>query len=350
MSDMIDMTNGRAAFAYAGQPAWHRLGTALLPTDSPEEQRRKAGLDWTAQDGEVLFRRKNADGSTELVVAEDRKAIYRSDSGDLLSIMTKDYHIVQPGEIFALYQHIAEAAGFTLETAGGLSGGKRIWALLKVNEGADIVGHDRVKPYTLLATAFDGSMATWGIYTGIRVVCNNTISMVIPQFEGQGGMDYTGGGRHNGKGVRIAHTTKWTEAVAKKVRLDLGIAANEFERFAIRAQVLSGKDMSDVEADAFVAKLLEPYWTASKNPNARVKNIRDTKGYRRIMALFAGEAKGAEMAGPTRWGMLNAVTEFVDHERGLGDSTRLDSAWFGTGSGLKERAFVILEGEFSTVE
>jgi hypothetical protein len=40
--------------------------------------------------------------------------------------------------------------------------------------------------------------------------------------------------------------------------------------------------------------------------------------------------------------MLNAVTEMVDHERGRQGSTRLESAWFGTGAALKNRAMELL--------
>jgi hypothetical protein len=40
--------------------------------------------------------------------------------------------------------------------------------------------------------------------------------------------------------------------------------------------------------------------------------------------------------------MLNAVTELVDHERGRSDNTRLESAWFGTGNVLKNRAVELL--------
>jgi hypothetical protein len=60
--------------------------------------------------------------------------------------------------------------------------------------------------------------------------------------------------------------------------------------------------------------------------------------------LFNGSAIGSDIDGVmgTRWGMLNAVTELIDHERGRSDNTRLESAWFGTGSALKNRALELL--------
>lgn len=41
----------------------------------------------------------------------------------------------------------------------------------------------------------------------------------------------------------------------------------------------------------------------------------------------------------TAWGLLCAVTEFVDHERQARSSeNRLDSAWFGNGAQMKQKA------------
>jgi hypothetical protein len=41
----------------------------------------------------------------------------------------------------------------------------------------------------------------------------------------------------------------------------------------------------------------------------------------------------------TAYGLLNAVTEFVDHERRARSTDhRLDSAWFGQGAALKQKA------------
>ena len=60
-----------------------------------------------------------------------------------------------------------------------------------------------------------------------------------------------------------------------------------------------------------------------------------------VHLLFAGAGKGAELAAAsgTVWGLLNACTEFVDHERrARSQDYRLDSAWFGQGAAIKGRA------------
>lgn len=64
-----------------------------------------------------------------------------------------------------------------METAGVLRDGEKIWGLAKVNDGVEIVDGDVIKPYLLLATSYDGSLATTARFTSIRVVCNNTLQM-----------------------------------------------------------------------------------------------------------------------------------------------------------------------------
>ena len=93
--------------------------------------------------------------------------------------------------------------------------------------------------------------------------------------------------------------------------------------------------MNETEADAFVQELLKPYHTSKLD-------ISESRAYKRVLQLFNGASIGHDMAGATRWGMLNAVTQLVDHERGRSDNTRLESAWFGTGSALKNRALELL--------
>ena len=57
--------------------------------------------------------------------------------------------------------------------------------------------------------------------------------------------------------------------------------------------------------------------------------------------LFEGQGLGAELSSAkgTAFGLLNSVTEFVDHQRKARSiDHRLDSAWFGQGAVIKQRA------------
>jgi hypothetical protein len=60
-----------------------------------------------------------------------------------------------------------------------------------------------------------------------------------------------------------------------------------------------------------------------------------------VQSLYEGQGHGStqESAQGTAWGLLNAVTEYVDHERrARSNEYRMDSAWFGQGAVLKQRA------------
>ena len=60
-----------------------------------------------------------------------------------------------------------------------------------------------------------------------------------------------------------------------------------------------------------------------------------------LTALYGGLGMGSLLGSSrgTAWGLVNAVTEFVDHHRrARSQDYRLDSAWFGQGAQLKQQA------------
>jgi phage/plasmid-like protein (TIGR03299 family) len=256
----------------------------------------------------------------------DRKVLTRSDTGAPLAVVSKDYKVVQPGEVMDFFRKLTDIGGFEMETAGALSHGRRVWALARVGDGAPVVDGDLVKPYLLLGTSYDGTMATIAKFTAIRVVCNNTITPAVNSTADETDKGYLK------SSVRVLHSERFD---ADSVRLQLGIVANQFERFMVQSRQLAGVQLSATDADLFVKELLKPYHASSLR-------IEESRAYRRVMQLFNGASIGHDMAGATRWGMLNAVTQLVDHERGRSDNTRLESAWFGTGSALKNRALDLL--------
>jgi phage/plasmid-like protein (TIGR03299 family) len=313
---MIDTTTGAAAMAYVGRTPWHGLGAQLQPGASIEEWTAAARLGYTVLESPVLY---ESPASTELQRWPMRKVLHRSDTGAPLAVVSDGYRVVQPAEVMDFFRRLGELGGFELETAGALSDGRRVWALARVSDGADVVDGDTVRPYLLFGTSYDGTMATVAKFTDIRVVCNNTVVRAL--------------GEGNGS-VRVLHSERFD---ADEVRLQLGIVASSWERFLVQSRALAGVPMSGTEADEFVRALLEPYHSGRLE-------IQDTRAYKRVLQLFNGAAIGADIPGVagTRWAMLNAVTQLVDHERGRSDSTRLESAWFGTGAAMKQRAVDLL--------
>jgi phage/plasmid-like protein (TIGR03299 family) len=324
MAHMIDESTGRAAIAYAGATPWHGLGQALTPGASIDEWTREAGLGYSVLESPVQY---STPASSELESWPDRKVLHRSDNGAPLAVVSDGYRVVQPAEIMDFFRELVELGGFQLETAGALSYGRRVWALASVADAAPVVERDLVKPYLLLGTSYDGTMATVAKFTAIRVVCNNTITAAVGGY-GEADLGYLK------SAVRVLHSERFNP---EAVRLQLGIVANAWESFLVQSRQLADRPMAAEAADDFVAELLKPYHT-SKLP------INETRAYKRIMSLFNGGAIGSELPGVagTRWAMLNAVTELVDHERGRSNNTRIESAWFGAGAALKARAAELL--------
>jgi len=124
MSHELDFSLGRAAMAYVGETPWHGLGATLTPGADQETWIREAGLDWVAERSAVHY----YDMNLELRVDDERRVMFRSDTGAPLSVISKRYQPVQPREVVGFFQDLVSLGGFTLETAGSLRGGKRIWA------------------------------------------------------------------------------------------------------------------------------------------------------------------------------------------------------------------------------
>ncbi len=336
MAHMIDTTTGRAAMAYTGQTPWHGLGQALTPGADIDTWTRQAGLGYIVLESPVQY---TTPATTELQSWPARKVLHRSDTGAPLAVVSDSYHVVQPAEVMDFFRKLVDLGGFQLETAGALSDGRRVWALASVGDAAPVVDRDLVRPYLLLGTSYDGTMATVAKFTAIRVVCNNTITAAVGGYAGgrviKGESETSTG--YLRSAVRVLHSERFD---ADAVRLQLGIVAGAWESFLVQSRQLAGVPMDTLQADEFLAELLAPYHTSAKP-------LQDSKAYRRALELFHGQAIGADLPGVagTRWAMLNAITQLVDHERGRSNNTRMESAWFGAGAALKARAAELLAAD-----
>lgn len=313
------MAHAVQSMAYVGQTPWHNLGNQLPPKQSIDVWAEKAGMNWTICETPVRFMAQEAGALGAIQTFPEQKVLYRSDSRTPLSVVSDRYQVVQPKEVLEFYRDLSEVSGFELETAGVLKEGRKFWALARTGKQTALKGNDVVNGYLLLATSCDGTLATTATPTTVRVVCNNTLSVAL-----------------NGasQAIKVPHSTSFD---AQAVKRQLGVAVTQWDSFMYRMKTLSERKVKTHESMNYFLKVLcQPQ--LQTDPNARLTNERALK---KVQALFDGNGRGAELSSAqgTAWGMLCAVTEYVDHERrARSNEYRLDSAWFGQGAVIKQRA------------
>lgn len=314
------------SMAYTGQQPWHGLGNELAPNQPIEVWAERAGMNWRIESAEVRYvagpaGSNGSSGIGAIHAFPEQKVLYRSDTRAPLSVVSSRYQVVQPAEILEFYRDLTEVGGFELETAGVLKEGRKLWALARTGQSGLLKGKDRIGGYLLLATACDGTLATTAQFTSVRVVCNNTLAIALG--------DGTGA-------VKVPHRSQFD---AQAVKRQLGIAVSSWDAFMVRAKALAERKVTSPAAETFLRRLMTYPSTTQGNGQALAVNER---AIRAIGELFAGRGKGAGLpsASGTAWGLLNAVTEYVDHHRrARSEDHRRDAAWFGQGSTLKQKAW-----------
>ena len=326
--------------AYVGQTPWHGLGNQLTQNQPIEVWAQQAGMDWRIESSNVSYMAQNERGQSIIMPYEEQRVLYRSDTHAPLSVVSQRYQEVQPKQILEFYRDLTEQSGFELETAGMLKGGKKFWALARTGQSTALKGKDVSHGYILLATACDGTLATTAQFTGIRVVCNNTLAIALRGQNSSAGV------------VKVPHSTKFD---AEKIKQQLGVSVHAWDEHMYEMKQLSQRKVTQGEAAAFFDAVFNntsmsvtdqeeniiQFYRNVANPNpTKEKAEPNGRAMSKAMIMFNGQGRGATLssAKDTAYGLLCSITEFADHERrAMSTDHRLDSAWFGAGANLKQR-------------
>lgn len=328
MAHELSKVDGRYEMAYFGEKPWHLCGAEIPEGADIEEWVRLAHMDWEIQRAAVNYPVVTDDLSVDMKLVPDRHVLYRSDNKNPLSIVSSSYKIVQPREVIEFYKDLVGAAGLRLETAGVLFGGKRFWALANTGKMVELAGEtfdgrtipDTVKGYLLLSTSCDGTLATSAQFTSVRVVCNNTLSVSL---------------KENGVAkIRVPHNRVWN---ANEVKEQLGFIDDGWNNFRNNITKLS---KVPVTRDFAANYLVELFGDKELPIDQQSPAVADKCAH--IWNMFMGEGHGSRMKSSygTVWGLVNAVTETIDHYTNHHTAdARLNSAWFGSGAATKTKAY-----------
>lgn len=263
----------------------------------------------------------------------DRRAI--AEKSIFLGSVGQDYNPnshVKGFEIVDLL--MANKDGAHYETAGVLGQGEVVWGLANLGESTLIGGEDEIKYFLLFATSHDGSMSNEFRIVSERVVCRNTLRIAMSE--------------KTKAAFKIRHTKNSGQkfADAKVVLANMG---TDIKKMADRLNFLAGRKLTREGLTTVLDRLFPIKAKEVNGVEIAVSSTRRDNILADILKLYEvndGNAFPAQRG--SSYNLLNAITNYVDHERSSQNNGRAESALFGSGDKLKDEAFHAIWGEAQT--
>jgi len=328
MAHLIDSSKGFNAFVSFAAPAWHGLGTVLNNPLSTEDALTQGGLNYNVIKLPNVHMIPNGNSFEELI-SEDSFFTLRTDVNKVLgSRLGKDYTVMQNIEALNIVDEILQSGTATIETAGAIDEGKKVFICLKVNKDIIVGSSDTVKQYVLIANSHDGSLAITAMPTNVRVVCNNTLSAAL--------------GQKSKDKIKIRHTVnadyRLSEAMKVIKLLSDNTSANEDNYNIMANTVISKEQMFNYFGNVFctpeeIKELQKGNKDVIKTRKANILN--DVLNFSNRGQGQALAMKGNDF---TMWSAYNAVTGYVTRKKYSSASDRANSMLFGSAAETIETA------------
>ena len=324
MHELYKLNDGSYSMIRAADTdlSWHGLESVISADEPFQTWLDHPVFDWKIQRSKVRF---NVDREGTQLEMPSQHVLFRSDNQKPLSIVSEDYHIVQPRQVLEFFHDLCETNGLKMDTAGCIRDGVKFWALARTGNEVNVGSiRDVVKQYVLLASSCDSSMATTAKHTSLRVVCSNTFHANINNGEAS---------------VKVRHSRQFNES---EVKINLGLMDDEFALFGDYANEMSKIMITLTDAQRWLVELLADKAGMTDDEIADFAN--KSRVFRSVWESYI-KAPGAQ---PTLWGAFNSITHNVDWIKGRSFDTRFDSAQFGAGAALKQKAWekaaAVIEG------
>lgn len=242
---------------YVGEKPWHDRGVqidaSVFAGLTPEQAIAKAiqlsSLDYTVSRVRMQMPAVYESPTGEVITdgrMVDQWAVVRDTDHSILGFVGPDWRPVQNAKAFSPLAPFL-AAGCTIETAGCLFQGARVWMLLRINKPDSVIvsrTDDRIAKYLLAAVGHDGKMSYQLGYTPTRVVCNNTLAIATAAGEST----------H----IRIRHGIG-ADAAIDALKAEIEKVDARFERTAEIFRALANKEIrSDADLHAYFDAVFPP--------------------------------------------------------------------------------------------
>lgn len=295
--------------------AWHYRANVQgqepnhYPNAIPVEDVIRRLYTWEAQEAELFIKFNDT-----YIKAKNRKAIVRSDSGDVLGVFKEGYAIHQYSEwLLQSVSHLLDD-DLRIGSAGLLKNGGVSFVSIEMPESIKILDGFTVRPMLLATSSHNGSLSTTYKKISTRVECDNLLAYAMAE---------------DGESFKARHS-KNSEMRLQSVRDALGFVHAMTDDIISEVNKFVNIKVSEREWQAIVERLVPINTeTVAKQAISRVENKQE-----RLKDMYKNDPRVAPFTG-TALGVLQAFNTYNQHMVGK-DSTRAERNMFNALTGKVE--------------
>ena len=339
MADNINFNErkGTHSIFVVKEPAWHGLGQVVEQALTSRQALRMANLDFEVAKKPCYIQVEVESGDSKSYIppkwawkeVPGSFATYRTDNNQPLGQVGSKYEIIQNHEAFAFFDNIVGEKAAMFETAGALGLGETIFITAKLPKYIKVGGNDVIERYLLFANAHDGSKSIEVMFTPIRVVCNNTLSLALSTANNKFKIRHTKSLRDrldeaqqvlHIENTRASEASEMFNAMSKVKMTD-----NNVKSF-INLVFLTADEISKIEAGE------KPHEVLSSK---KINIINDVNRY-----YYDGPGQKYDVAKGTLWGAYNSISGFFQNAKHYKDQeTKMKNIFYGSVYNYNQSAF-----------
>ena len=257
---------------------WQNLGTDLVTKDY-REILKTSGLDYKTVSEDLFMEHEG-----EKILIPNKKVLLRDDTKEIFGVVSDRYQICQNEDAFDFVDYIEDV---TLKKAGGVAG--FVWMIGELPE-VTVLG-DKITPNLIFQNSHDGNCSIKTTICMLRMVCQNQF---VAAFNNS---PATISIKHNGDLNQKLESAKITMSNVYDYVKNYDTVANELVMQKVTPKKLD--------------KIIEEYFAIPEDATTRTQNfILD----RREQFYDAYHAEDNNNFKGTKWGIINAYSDFITHE------------------------------------
>ena len=297
-----------------GERAWHGMGVVTEGTLPAREAFETADALFTVEKRELVYPFQYDEPIGLDWQKSGTFAVVRTDTQQLLGVVSRQYEIVQNDSLLRMAEFIREEVD--MDCVIVLSNGSKVCFTATLRGATtDIVPSDTVKRRIVGYLGHDGKTGCGAKFTNIRVVCQNTLTAALGESGAHSSITHKNGANNN------------FDALINSI----DVARQDFVTECELMREFSRRSMG---------------MTAFHDFCNEVYNIEDGQVFRKRAALQSAFQRGygTEYAPMSIWTGVNAITQVETSTRGTTAAkgrSQFARGTFGAGAQVSKKAFAV---------